>query len=158
MVGWKGGRSYDQRPAFEIAAKLALGIGWHGLPFPVVLTEHTESLEILLHHLVQWCLGGTSTGVEARSTVLGRFGGHLEVRNEDRDRGTGSRLPRPAPYRGGLCRDDGFPDLPPRSSFRLGCRNPGPEIGTLQPQLSFGANHLREYEITQLFGIVRGAN
>jgi hypothetical protein len=79
-------KAVGEDTVFEIAAKLALGVGWHGLPFPVVLTERTESLEMFLHHLLPRCLGGTSTGVEARSIVLGRFGGHLEVRTEDRDK------------------------------------------------------------------------
>jgi hypothetical protein len=73
-----------ENAAFEIAAKLALGIGRHGLLFPVVLTERTEGLEMSLHHLLERCRGGTSTAIEAGSTVLGRFGRHLEARNEDR--------------------------------------------------------------------------
>jgi hypothetical protein len=76
------GRGYRIRDSGETRARCRLA--WTALP--VVLTERTESLEMFLHHLLPRCLGGTSTGVEARSIVLGRFGGHLEVRTEDRDK------------------------------------------------------------------------
>jgi hypothetical protein len=85
LIATRPGKAVGEDAAFEIAAKLALGVGRHGLLFPVVLTERTKGLEMFLHHLVQRCLGGTSTGVEAGSAVLGRFGRHLEVRNEDRE-------------------------------------------------------------------------
>jgi hypothetical protein len=39
--------------ALEITAKLPLGRDRHALPLPIVLTERTASLEMLLHRLIQ---------------------------------------------------------------------------------------------------------
>lgn len=70
LIATRPGKAESKDAAFEVAVKLALGIGRHGLLFPVVLTERAEGLEMSLHHLVQRCLGGTSTGVEARRQSL----------------------------------------------------------------------------------------
>jgi hypothetical protein len=57
--------------AFEVAAELALHIGRHALPIPVILPcEREVALQVLLDDLVKGGFLGTATTIGNRATSL----------------------------------------------------------------------------------------
>ncbi len=70
------GNAMGENATLEVATKFSLGVGRHGVIFPIVMTEREEGLEVHLDDLIQRRSGGISPLVLARSTSFGVLGGH----------------------------------------------------------------------------------
>jgi hypothetical protein len=66
-----------QNTAFEVAAELPLDVGRHRTAIPVAFAAKGKvGLEVLLHHPIEYCLGGTPLAVWDWNTSLWWFDGH----------------------------------------------------------------------------------